>query len=352
MQIKSILGLPFETLKEEFIRNGFSLLDAKRVFPWIHQKLVKTFEEMSDVPKRVREKLPDFFSLERPRCKILQESSDGTVKVLLEFKDNNCVETVFIPNKKRNTICVSSQVGCPIGCRFCNTGTQQFCRNLTSSEIMSQIIFWIERQKKLNAAPITNIVFMGMGEPLLNSQNLFAVLEILLNKKTYNFSRNKITVSTSGIVDDSIIELAKFRVKLAVSLHASNDKKRSELMPINNKYKISEVLSAVQNYHKLSNTSHITFEYLLLDGINDSYDDAIELSKLLGKFGGARARVNLIMFNSWNGSKFTGASDEKANHFSKILLSRGIRTIIRKSRGRDIFAACGQLKSEDKMIYG
>lgn len=351
MQIKSILGLPFETLKEEFIRSGFSLLDAKRVFPWIHPKLVKTFEEMSDVPKRVREKLPDFFSLERPICKILQEASDKTVKALLEFKDNNCIETVFIPEEKRNTICISSQVGCPIGCRFCNTGTQQFCRNLTSSEIMAQIIFWIERQKKLNAAPITNIVFMGMGEPLLNSQNLFAVLEILLNEKTYNFSRNKITVSTSGIIDDAIMELAKFGIKLAVSLHAPNDKKRSALMPINNKYRISEVLDAARSYQRLSNTNHITFEYLLLDGINDFDDDAIELSKVLKKFG-ARARVNLIMFNSWNESKFAGSSNEKANHFSKILLSRDIRTIIRKSRGRDIFAACGQLKSEDKMIYG
>ncbi len=167
MPIQSILGLPFEVLKDKFIEKGFSLLDAKRVYPWIHPKVVQTFEEMSDVPKRVRERLPDFFSLDRPICKTLQESSDGTSKALLEFEDSNSVETVFIPDEKRNTICVSSQVGCPIGCRFCNTGTQQFCRNLTSSEIMSQIIFWMERQKKLNAAPITNIVFMGMGEPLL-----------------------------------------------------------------------------------------------------------------------------------------------------------------------------------------
>ena len=347
MRIKSILGLPFDVLKYEFVEKGFSVLDAKRVYPWIHPKLAQTFEEMSDVPKQVRERLPDFFSLGRPICKILQESSDVTSKALLEFEDGNCVETVFIPDEKRNTICVSSQVGCPIGCRFCNTGTQQFCRNLTSSEIMAQIIFWMERQKKLNAAPITNIVFMGMGEPLLNSQNLFAVLKILLNVKTYNFSRNKITVSTSGIVDNSIIELAKFGVKLAVSLHAPNDKKRSALMPINNKYKISDVLDAALNYYKASNTSHVTFEYLLLDGINDSDDDAFELSKLLRKFG-AHARVNLIMFNSWNGSKFMGVSNENANHFSKILLARGIRTIIRKSRGRDIFAACGQLKSEEK----
>lgn len=342
------MGLPLAELKSEFLASGFSVLDAKRVFPWIHTKLVTSFDVMSDVPKIVREKLPDFFSLERPLCRILQESADGTAKALLEFEDKGCVETVFIPDEKRITICVSSQIGCPIGCKFCNTGTQGFSRNLTSSEIISQIIFWIERQKEKNSAPITNIVFMGMGEPLLNAKNLFMALEILSNEKTYNFSRNKITVSTSGIVENDLLEMAKFGVKLAISLHAPNDQKRSLLMPINNKYKIREILNIAKKYLKLSNTEHITFEYLLLSGVNDSTDDAHELARLLKSFG-THCRVNLIPFNDWTNSKFSGSSKDTANNFSKILLSYKIRTIIRKSRGRDILAACGQLKSSDKI---
>lgn len=344
---KSLLGLPLDKLICEFEKTGFSNLDAKRVFPWIHPKLAVSFDEMSDVPKQVREKLPNFFSLDRPVCRILQESSDGTVKALLEFADGNCVETVFIPDEKRNTVCISSQIGCPIGCKFCNTGTQQFCRNLTSSEIMAQITYWIERQRCSGGTVVTNIVFMGMGEPLLNAQNLYAVLEILLNKKTYNFSRNKITVSTSGIVSESVSDLAKFGVKLAISLHAPNDELRSELMPVNNKYKIAEIFTASKKYLKQSNTKHITFEYLLLSSINDSDKQAAQLADLLRSFG-RQCRVNLIVFNSWNGSQFIGSSSDRANQFSKILLSRGIRTIIRKSRGRDIMAACGQLKSSDK----
>ncbi len=346
-QPQSILGLPLNELIHEFLKAGFSKLDAKRVFPWIHTKLAMSFDEMSDVPKQVRTNLPKFFSLDRPVCKILQESSDGTAKALLEFTDENCVETVFIPDERRNTICISSQVGCLIGCKFCNTGTQQFRRNLTSSEIMAQIIYWIERQKHLGNPPITNIVFMGMGEPLLNSKNLFATLEILLSKKTYDFSRNKITVSTSGIITEAITDLAKFGVKLAISLHAPNDKLRSELMPINNKYKIAEILSASKKYLKQSNTNHITFEYLLLYDVNDYDECAIQLADLLKSFGN-KCRVNLIVFNNWDGSQFIGSSNDRVNQFSKILLSKGIRTIIRKSRGRDIMAACGQLKSSDK----
>lgn len=344
---KSIVGCSLDSLKAEFLAAGLTVLDAKRVFPWIHPKMTRSFEEMSDVPTKVRKILPDFFSLDRAVCRVLQESTDGTTKALLEFSDGKSIETVFIPDERRRTICVSSQVGCPIACKFCNTGTQRFCRNLDSSEIMAQIIFWMERQKKniQDITTITNIVFMGMGEPLLNSSNLFEVLKILLDAKTYNFSRKKITVSTSGIVGDALNNLADFGVKLAVSLHAPNDLKRSSLMPINNKYKIAQVLEASKKYLKSSNTDHVTFEYLLLEGVNDSQEDALELAKLLHSFG-THCRVNLIPFNSWDGSEFKGSSAEKANDFSKILLSKGVRSIIRRARGRDIMAACGQLKSE------
>lgn len=346
---KSLLGLPLEALKKVFLAEGFSVLDAKRVFPWVHNKLATSFEVMSDVPAAVCSALPYSFSLDRPKCEILQKSVDGTEKALLKFSDGNCIETVFIPDDHRNTICVSCQVGCPIGCKFCNTGTQRFCRNLDSSEIMAQVIYWTERRKELFPDiihPITNIVFMGMGEPLLNAQNIFSCLELLLNEKTYNFSRNKITVSTSGVLNGSLEDLAKFGVKLAVSLHASNDELRSSLMPINNKYKIAEVLKAARKYLKESNTTHITFEYLLLDGINDSPQNAAELAQLLKSFG-PHCRVNLIRFNDWNEAKLRATSPEKANEFSRILLSKGIRAIIRKARGNDILAACGQLKSEE-----
>lgn len=341
----SVLGLSLEALKLEFLKNGFSTLDAKRVFPWVHPKMAFSFEEMSDVPKKVREELSHFFSLERPSCRALQTSTDGTVKSLLVFSDGKSVETVFIPEKDRRTICVSSQIGCPIRCKFCNTGTQHFSRNLDSSEIMAQIMYWIEYQKQSGEAPITNVVFMGMGEPLLNAQNIFKVLTIILDSKAYNFSRNKITVSTSGIIDESIKELAKFGVKLAVSLHASNDSKRSSIMPINNKYKIDKILKAAREYLKSSNTSQVTFEYLLLENVNDTDEDALELSKLLKSFG-THCRVNLIPFNSWEGSRFKGSDSIKVNRFSRILLSKGIRTLIRGTRGRDIMAACGQLKSK------
>lgn len=334
MQI-NLLGFNQEHLKDIFIDNGFSKLDAKRVFPWIHNKLAKTFEEMSDVPQSIREKLQEKFSLSRGNCLIEQVSRDGTRKALLEFSDGNQVETVFIPDEKRNTVCISSQVGCAMGCKFCHTGTQGFTRNLSASEIISQIIFWKDR------FAISNIVFMGMGEPLLNSQNLFEALSILLDKKTHNFSRSKITVSSCGIIEDQLYELAKFGVKLAISLHAPNDEIRSSLMPINNKYKILQILDAVKKYQKESNTEKITFEYLLLEGINDFIDHARQLAKILKSFP---AKVNLIIYNDWPSSRFKGTNRSKADLFALELIKNKVRATIRQSKGNDILAACGQLK--------
>ena len=338
MQI-NLLGFDLEHLKNIFIENGLTALDAKRVFPWIHKKLAKTFDEMSDVPLRVREKLKEKFSLSRGNCLIEQESRDGTRKTLMEFSDGNRVETVFIPDEKRNTVCVSSQVGCAMGCKFCHTGTQGFIRNLASSEIISQIIFWKDR------FPISNVVFMGMGEPFLNARNLFEALSILLDKKTHNFSRNKITVSSCGIVGDQLRDLSKFGVKLAISLHAPNDEIRSSLMPINNRYKISQVLEASKEYQKESNTEKITFEYLLLNEINDSLDHARQLAKILKSFP---SKVNLIIYNDWPGSEFKGTKKSKADQFALELIRNKVRATIRQSKGDDILAACGQLKGESR----
>lgn len=336
MQKVNLLGYKISHLKKVFIENGFSELDAKKVFPWIHKKLAKNFDEMSNVSLVTREKLKEKFSLSRGKCATLLTSKDGTRKALLEFDDNNRIETVFIPDKNRNTICVSSQVGCAMGCKFCHTGTQGFVRNLTSSEIMSQVIFWKDQFS------ISNIVFMGMGEPLLNFENLSETLSILLDKKTHNFSRNKITVSTCGIIEDQLLELAKFGVKLAVSLHAPNDEIRNSLMQINRKYNIKKILEAAKKYRSESNTEKITFEYLLLENVNDSEENAKQLIRLLHNFP---AKVNLIVYNDWPNSIFKGTSREKANAFSMNLIKHGLRTVIRKSRGDDIFAACGQLKS-------
>lgn len=347
---ENLLGLPFEDLKNIFLENGFSTLDAKRVFPWIHVKFAKSFNEMSDLSKKTRKTLDNFFSIDRARCIVMQESSDGTKKALLEFIDVTRIETVFIPDKKRNTICISSQAGCALGCKFCHTGTQGFLRNLDSSEIMSQVFFWKDAVQEFEIQkPITNIVFMGMGEPLLNLQNVLKSIELLLNEKSHNFSRNKITVSTSGIVDETLFKLSKFGVKLAVSLHASSDEKRSKLMPINKKYNINSVLDASKKYLELSHTNNVTFEYLLLSEVNDSDEDAFQLIKLLKDFN-KKCKVNIIVFNRWNGSELSGSSIEKAHHFLRILLAKGIRAIIRKSRGNDISAACGQLNTKNHSV--
>ena len=335
--MQNLLGYKISHLKKVFVENGFSELDAKKVFPWIHKKLAKNFDEMSDVSLATRKKLKEKFSLSRGSCVTLLTSKDGTKKALLEFEDGNRIETVFIPDEKRNTICVSSQIGCAMGCKFCHTGTQGFVRNLTSAEIIAQVIFWKDR------FPISNIVFMGMGEPLLNSENLFEALSILLG--VHNFSRNKITVSTCGIIEHQLHELAKFGVKLAVSLHAPNNEIRNSLMPINRKYNIEKILEATKKYRSESNTEKITFEYLLLNKINDSEENAKQLIQLLRNFP---AKVNLIVYNDWPDSTFKGTNREKANSFSINLIKHGLRAVIRKSRGDDIFAACGQLKSAEK----
>ncbi|MDR2157949.1 MAG: 23S rRNA (adenine(2503)-C(2))-methyltransferase RlmN [Holosporaceae bacterium] len=335
----NLLGLTFDQLKSEFSQAGLTPLDAKRVFPWIHMKLAKSFDVMTDAPLRVRKILKENYSIDRPECAVLQKSSDGTQKALLKLEDENFIETVLIPEEKRTTVCVSSQIGCAMGCKFCRTGTQKFTRNLTAAEIISQVFFW----KDLFPKTITNIVFMGMGEPLLNFENLSNALTLLLSEKAHNFSRHKITVSTSGIVENAIADLAKFGVKLAISLHASDDEKRSSIMPVNRKYPMENVLRAAKEYLQNSNTSHITFEYLLLRGANDSDEDAIQLVKLLRSI---KCRVNLILFNNWPGSSFSGSDRNKANNFSRLLLSRGIRAVVRKSRGEDILAACGQLSTE------
>lgn len=358
--LRSLLGLTPSQLQACFLANDLSRLDAKRVFPWIHTKSLSSFDAMTDVPQKIRRIMEEKFSIDLPRCLALQQSIDGTQKALLKLNDSaphaDSIETVFIPDAGRNTVCLSTQMGCAMGCKFCNTGTQAFTRNLISSEIMAQFFFWekIIAASKLpnisdenanmmpyNHRHTTNIVFMGMGEPLLNYEHVSSTLQLLLDEKAHNFSRHKITVSTCGIINEHLDDLSRFGVRLAISLHAANDTTRSMIMPINNRYNIECVLGAARQYLKRSNTDHITFEYLLLSGVNDAKEDAQQLVKLLKNI---RCRVNLILFNPWPGCSFSGSPPGVANSFSRILLSHGIRAIIRKSRGSDILAACGQLK--------
>lgn len=344
MQKINILATHLGKLKTIFQDNGFTILDAKRVFPWIHFKNASSFDSMTDLSISTRTELDNVFSISCGECVSIQTSVDGTKKALLKLIDGEKIETVLIPDAKRNTVCVSAQVGCMMGCKFCHTGTQSFIRNLTASEIMGQFLFW---KNSLNIN-ITNVVFMGMGEPFLNYDNVSQSIRMLLSAECHKISRHKITVSTCGIVEEPIEKLATLGVKLAISLHASDDIKRSLLMPINKKYNIDRILAASKTYIKNSNTGFITFEYLLLKNINDSQDDAIALAKLLKKI---HSKVNLIIFNAWPNSEFNGSDEATANTFSKILLAHNIRTIIRKSRGRDILAACGQLKSAMDMTH-
>ena len=337
MQKINLLGYRLEQLIELFQQMGLQKLDAKRVYPWIHVKRVKDFDVMSDVPLSVRDFCKEHFSLDRGKCVHRQISRDGTQKALLEMADGEKIETVLIPDDDRMTVCVSSQIGCAMGCKFCHTGTQSLVRNLSASEIVGQILFWQDQ------CDITNIVFMGMGEPLMNFESVESALIILLSPQAHNYSRHRITISTSGIVNDSFLKLAELGVPLAISLHAPNDQKRNALMPINFRYPLKILLEAAKEYRRISNTKHITFEYLLLKDVNDSREDAIQLVRLLH---GLACKVNLIRYNDWPMSRFARTSEDRVNAFAFELKKRGIMATVRQSKGDDIFAACGQLKTQ------
>lgn len=334
----------FSKLLDKFLELGLSKLDAKRAYPWIYKKQADSVDCMTDLPLKVRKILNQTFEFRRIKCEKLLTSSDGTQKALLMLQDGNTIENVLIRDKDRITLCVSTQVGCQMKCRFCNTGTQKFVRNLSVSELVGQYMYWDMLLKQQNEA-VTNIVVMGMGEPFMNYANLCDWLEIMLD--TFNMSRHRITVSTSGITDN-ILEFGKrFGVELAISLHASNDLIRKSIMPINNKYNISNILETVRHYPAISNTDHVTFEYLMLRDINDFLKNAKELHHLLKNI---KCKVNLITYNEWPGNEFKGSDTERVHQFQHYLKSKGIMCTIRKSKGQDILAACGQLKSVNRDI--
>jgi 23S rRNA (adenine2503-C2)-methyltransferase len=302
---------------------------------------------MVNIPKSFKEKLKASYHINRPAITKDYISIDGTRKWLLRFPDGQEIETVFIPEEDRGTLCVSSQVGCTLTCSFCHTGTQKMVRNLTAEDILTQFIL---ARDALNDWPssradrhITNIVMMGMGEPLLNYEPVAKAISIMMDGEGLSLSKRRITLSTSGIVP--MIERcgAELGVNLAISLHAVTDALRDELVPINKKYPIASLMEACRNYPSLSNARRITFEYVMLNGVNDSDHDAHALVKLLE---GIPAKVNLIPFNPWPGSQYTCSSNRRIDAFSRIVMDAGYASPVRTPRGQDILAACGQLKSE------
>ena len=322
-----------------------SSMRANQIWKFFYQKGFSDYKLFSNIPSELKEKLSGQLSIERPVIKKKQISSDGTIKWLIELKDKNLVETVYIPSDTHATLCISSQVGCTLNCKFCHTGIQPLVKNLSSNEILNQILIakdelddWDE-QKKIN-----NIVYMGMGEPFYNYDNIKKSIEVLKDENGLNFSNKKITVSTSGISPNIKKAADEIGTYLALSLHASNDEIRNSIMPINKKYNIQDVIDHCNAYAK-RNGEKIFIEYVLLKDVNDSEKCAKELSKIMSKFP---SKLNLIQFNPWPGVKYLPSTEQQTSKFIEIIKNNGHVVTLRKSRGKDILGACGQLKTESE----
>lgn len=350
-----LIGLTLEQMQEALAAEGMPAFRGKQVWHWVYQRGVKDFNDMANVPKEVRALLAEKYSIDRPKVVAEQRSTDGTVKWLLSMADGQQVETVFIPEAERGTLCVSSQVGCTLTCKFCHTGTQPLVRNLGPQEILQQIMHardvldeWPKQGKAANEGrDLTNIVLMGMGEPLYNYENVAHAMKICMNGDGMAIGKRRITLSTSGVVPQIRQCGDELGVNLAISLHATTDEQRSKIMPINNKYPLAELLEACRTYPGVSNVRRITFEYVMLKDVNDSDIDARRLVKLLRDIP---SKINLIPFNVWPGSDFECSSPERIETFAQILADAGYTAPIRKPRGRDILAACGQLKSASQRV--
>lgn len=332
-------------------RLGEKRFRAVQLFRWIHQKGASDFDAMSDLAKSLREKLKGCAQVLPPRVLSQHESTDGTIKWLFDVGSGDAVEAVFIPESDRGTLCISSQAGCAVGCRFCSTGHQGFSRNLTAGEIVSQLWFaehFLRKHLGRDERVISNVVMMGMGEPLQNYAELVPALKVMLDDHAYGLSRRRVTVSTSGMVP-MMDRLGKdCPVALAVSLHAPNDALRESLVPLNKKYAIAELMQACVRYLAVAPRDFITFEYCMLDGVNDTPALACELVELLRSSGGnlSWCKVNLIPFNPFAASGLTRSSNARVQAFSDVLSRAGVVTTVRKTRGDDIAAACGQLAGD------
>ena len=341
----NLLDLDKAGLEAFFAEIGEKPFRASQVMKWIYQFGVADFSEMSNLSKSLRDKLSEMAEIRPPQVVSEHRSNDGTIKWVLRLDEKNCIETVFIPEADRGTLCISSQVGCALDCRFCSTAQQGFNRNLSVSEIIGQL--WVANHA-MGCQPreervISNVVLMGMGEPLLNFDNVVKAISIMLEDDAYGLSKRRVTLSTSGVVP-ALKRLKEVSdVSLAVSLHAPTDKLRDEIVPINQKYPIKELIEACKYYVQGEARRKITFEYVMLDGVNDSREDAVALAKLLKQ---VPAKVNLIPFNPFPNSKYRCSSQKKIDAFRDVLIANGLTTITRKTRGEDIDAACGQLAGQ------
>ncbi|HEX4764616.1 MAG TPA: 23S rRNA (adenine(2503)-C(2))-methyltransferase RlmN [Usitatibacter sp.] len=350
----NLLDFTLPRLTEWFAREGEKPFRAKQVFRWIHQRGVADFDAMTDLAKSLRDKLDARAEVRAPAILSEHKSEDGTVKWLFDVGVGNGIETVFIPEDDRGTLCVSSQVGCALDCKFCSTGRQGFNRDLRVGEIIGQVWVANRRLEELGAArladaeynrPVSNVVMMGMGEPLNNFVPVVDAMSIMLDDHGYGLSRRRVTLSTSGVVPHIKKLKDALPVALAVSLHAPNDAIRSRIMPINDAYPIATLLAACRDYLEAAPRDFITFEYVMLKGVNDAPDHAKELAHLLAA-AKVPAKINLIPFNPFPDSGFEKTERERVQLFQKVLIDAGYIATIRKTRGDDIDAACGQLAGQ------
>jgi 23S rRNA (adenine2503-C2)-methyltransferase len=352
---RDLVGLSREELAAELKAAGQAPFRAKQVWHWIYHQGVTDFARMSSIAKPLQEELASKFIIGRPEAATVQTSTDQTRKWLFRFRDGQEAETVYIPDRQedRGAVCISSQVGCTLSCRFCHTGTQTLVRNLGAAEIVGQFMAardsYGEWPSPKGETPrlLSTIVMMGMGEPLYNYENVAKALKIVMDNEGIGLSRRRITLSTSGVVPMMDRCGAELGVNLAVSLHAVRDDLRDEIVPLNRKYPIAELLAACRRYPSASNARRITFEYIMLRGLNDTEADARELVRLIA---GIPAKVNLIPFNPWPGSTYEPSTRTTLDRFANIVMDAGFSSPIRTPRGRDISAACGQLRTESQRV--
>ncbi len=342
---QNLLNLNRKGLREYFLSIGEKPFRAEQVMKWIYHEGESDFTKMTNLNKALRTKLERMCEVRAPEISEHQQATDGTIKFAIMLDGGQEVESVWIPETDRATLCVSSQVGCALECTFCSTGQQGFNRNLSVAEIIGQVwrvATFIGLSKDTSQRPITNVVMMGMGEPLLNLKNVVPAMDIMLDDFGFGLSKRRVTLSTSGVVP-ALDKLAdQIDVALAISLHAPDNKLRDEIVPVNKKYPIEEFLASVRRYLAKSkaNQGKVTVEYVMLNGINDSTDQAHELAKVLKD---TPSKINLIPFNPYPGSPYTCSSNSRIDRFAKVLSSYGFMTVVRKTRGDDIDAACGQL---------
>lgn len=342
----NILDYTTKELELWFSEQGENTYRARQVMQWVHQEGILDISLMTNLSKSLRHKLSENVNFLLPEITNTEVSADGTIKWLLKLDSKNSIETVYIPEASRGTLCVSSQVGCALNCSFCSTGKQGFNRNLTTAEIIGQVWLAVRQLSKLSGKHdrrVTNIVMMGMGEPLLNFDSVIAAMDIMMDDYAYGFSNKRVTLSTSGLIPEMKKLSQKSLASLAVSLHAPNDALRDILVPINKKYPIKKLMDVCANYFPAESKRKVTFEYVMLKDVNDSLEIAKELARIVSN---VPCKINLIPFNPFPGAPYLCSAPKKISAFRDYLVQKGLNTMVRKTRGEDIAAACGQLAGE------